>query len=316
MVLEYDISPDHRRFRRPGRLAVWTAMFALVAIGLPGFIPGCDTAGIVDNGGDDDGGDLTDPGAPPVPEGDWYSPTVDTTWQWQLQPMTDGGQINTSYDVDVYDIDLFDVPDAVFDELRAAGRKVICYFSAGSYESFRDDASEFEPTDLGKLLEGYIHERWLDVRSDNVRRIMLARLDHAMARGCDGIEPDNVDGYANDTGLPLTADDQLAYNHFIAAEAHNRELAVGLKNDLDQIPELVDYFDFAVNEQCHEYDECDALQPFIDAGKPVFNAEYQTRFVNNPISRADLCADSQVRHLRTLVLPLDLDDSFRYSCER
>jgi hypothetical protein len=38
--------------------------------------------------------------------------------------------------------------------------------------------------------------------------------------------------------------------------------------------ELVAWFDLSVNEECHFYDECEQLQPFIDAGKPVLNAEY------------------------------------------
>ena len=253
-------------------------------------------------------------GGEPATDVDWYQPTVETTWQWQLQPDSDG-EINTSYDVEVYDVDLFDVSDAVIDELHAAGRRVICYFSAGSFEEFRDDADEFLPDDLGATLDGFEDERWLDVRSDNVRRIMLARLDHAAARGCDGVEPDNVDGYANDSGLPLTAEDQIEFNRFLAQEAHARGLSVGLKNDLDQIAELVEYFDFAVNEQCHEYDECELLQLFIETGKPVFNAEYDDPYVNNSTRRAELCESAMNNNLRTLILPLDLDDSFRFSCE-
>jgi hypothetical protein len=251
-----------------------------------------------------------DPDAPPVTGGDWFRPGVETTWQWQLQ-----GEINTGYDVDVYDVDLFDVPDAVIEELHQAGRSVVCYFSAGSFEGFREDSGEFETEDLGTPLEGFSDERWLDIRSANVHRIMRARLDLAAARGCDGVEPDNVDGFSNESGFPLTPTDQLAFNRFLANEAHRRGLAVALKNDLDQVPELVDYFDFSVNEQCHEFDECDALQPFIDAGKPVFNTEYESRFVNSPAERDALCEDARALQLRTLVLPLDLDDSFRFSCD-
>jgi hypothetical protein len=49
---------------------------------------------------------------------------------------------------------------------------------------------------------------------------------------------------------------------------------VGLKNDLDQIGDLVGDFDWALNEQCYEYSECDLLQPFINAGKAAFGVEY------------------------------------------
>ena len=255
-----------------------------------------------------------DPNVPPVTDGDWYRPGVATSWQWQLQAGA-GGEINTDYNVDVYDIDLFDVSEAQIQQLQDDGRKVICYFSAGSYEDFRADAGEFDPADYGNTLEGFEDENWLDIRSPNVHRIMLERLNLAVAKGCDGVEPDNVDGYLNPTGFDLTGTDQLAFNRFIANEAHTRGLAVALKNDLDQIPALIDYFDFAVNEQCHEFDECETNDPFINAQKPVFNAEYADRFRNDLEQQAAMCAAARARNLRTLVLPLDLDDSFRISCD-
>ena len=255
-------------------------------------------------------GESLDPDVPPVTQGDWYRPGVAATWQWQLQ-----GAVNTSYDVEVYDIDLFDALPAVTQELLGAGRRVICYFSAGSFEDFRPDADQFLATDLGNPLGDFPDERWLDIRSPNVHKIMRARLDIAVQKSCDGVEPDNVDGFTNDTGFPLTATDQLAFNRFLANEARMRGLAVALKNDLDQIPDLVAYFDFSVNEQCHEFNECDQLQPFITAGKPVLNAEYADQFVNDPAQRQTMCAAALVQNLRTLVLPIDLDDSFRFTCD-
>jgi len=81
---------------------------------------------------------------------------------------------------------------------------------------------------------------------------------------------------------------------------------------LEQIPDLVDVFDFAVNEQCHEFDECEVYAAFVDRDKPVFNAEYAQRFVDDPES---VCARSIALGLRTLLLPLDLDNSFRISCD-
>ncbi|GAL06248.1 endo alpha-1,4 polygalactosaminidase precusor precursor [Photobacterium aphoticum] len=67
----------------------------------------------------------------------------------------------------------------------------------------------------------------------------------AVQKGCDGVEPDNVDGYKNNTGFDLTADDQLTFNRLLANEAHARNLSIGLKNNVEQVPELVTYFDFA-----------------------------------------------------------------------
>ncbi len=264
------------------------------------------------DGGDGTGvDDVVDPGLPAaITDGQWYRPTVAVTWQWQLQ-----GEVNTGYSVDLYDIDLFDSPATLIQELQAAGRRVICYFSAGSFEPFRSDASSFQPAELGSVLEGFSDERWLDVRSSNVLEIMKGRLDLAVQKGCDGVEPDNMDGYQNPSGFPLTAGDQLLFNRRIANEAHLRNLTVGLKNDLDQIAALLAYYDFSVNEQCHEFTECDLLTPFVTDGKPVFNAEYAAVFVSDAAERARICTRSGVLNLRTLILPLDLDDSFRLSCD-
>jgi hypothetical protein len=85
-----------------------------------------------------------------------------------------------------------------------------------------------------------------------------------------------MDGYSNPSGFALTAADQLAFNQRVAALAHSLGLAVGLKNDLEQVAPLQPGFDFAVNESCREYDECAMVSPFIAAGKPVFHVEYAT----------------------------------------
>jgi hypothetical protein len=99
-------------------------------------------------------------------------------------------------------------------------------------------------------------------------------MDRCVRKGFDGVEFDNVDGYQNDTGFPLTGADQLRYDVFLANQAHRRGLTAFLKNDLGQIAKLVGYFDAALNEQCHQYHECAALDTFVDAGKPVFGVEY------------------------------------------
>jgi hypothetical protein len=239
-----------------------------------------------------------------------WTPHVSDTWQWQLT-----GTIDTSYAVAVYDIDLFDAPDAVIATLHSQGRHVVCYFSAGSGENWRPDYASFAAADLGKPLDGWAGEKWLDTRSANVRAIMSARLDKASARGCDGVEPDNVDGYTNKPGFALTAATQLDYNRFLASAAHARGLKVALKNDVDQVAALAGSFDFAVNEQCNEYSECGAYSAFTGANKPVFNAEYKSKWHTSASARATLCTKARAQNLRTLVLPLALDDSFRYSCD-
>ena len=119
------------------------------------------------------------------------------TWQWQLQ-----GTVDTSVDVDIYDIDLFDVPASTIQLLKSQGRTVVCYFSAGSYEEWRSDAAAFGDALLGKPLAGWPGERWLDIRDigaadSTLAAIMRARLDLAQRKGCHAVEPDNIDAYQN-----------------------------------------------------------------------------------------------------------------------
>ena len=186
----------------------------------------------------------------------------------------------------------------------------MCYFSAGSHEAWRADAAAFPAEVIGAPLDGWPGERWLDVRAGAVRERMRERLDHARARGCDGVEPDNVDGYANRSGFPLTADDQLAFNRFLAAEAHARGLSIGLKNDLDQAAALEPVFDWALVEECLAHDECERLAPFVAAGKAVFHVEYA-----DAARAAEICAAPAARGFETLIKHVALD-GFRIACRR
>ncbi len=84
-----------------------------------------------------------------------------------------------------------------------------------------------------------------------------------------------MDAYSNDTGFPLTAADQLTFQPPGGRVGPRPGLAVGLKNDLEQVAQLEPAFDFAVNEQCHAYDECELLSPFVPGRQGgVFTVEY------------------------------------------
>ena len=228
----------------------------------------------------------------PVPcEGCW-APDPVTSWQWQLQDA-----IDTSVDVQMYDVDGFEVSGATVQELHDAGRAVVCYISAGSYENFRPDAGDF-PDSVKGASNGWPGERWLDIRKLRVLRpIMRARMDMCEAKGFDAIEFDLVDGYQNHTGFPLTGADQLRYDIFLANEAHKRGMSAVLKNDLGQVRDLLPYFDVALDEQCFQYHECDRLRPFVTAGKAVFTVEYKLELADFCTQAADLGFNSMKKKL-------------------
>jgi hypothetical protein len=202
----------------------------------------------------------------------WWKPPPGSTLQVQFD-----GDIDQSVQASVYDLDAFDTDAATVSSLHGAGRHVVCYVDAGTWEKWRPDAGLYPKEVKGKA-NGWPGERWLDVRRlDVLGPILGARLDLCAAKGFDAVEYDNVDGYANRTGFDLTAADQLTFDTWLADAAHARGLGVGLKNDLDQVPQLVSSFDFSIDEQCAQYKECDALSPFVAAGKPVFEIEYKLK---------------------------------------
>jgi hypothetical protein len=95
-------------------------------------------------------------------------------------------------DADVWDIDLFDNDPSTVTTLKAAGKLVICYFSAGTMEDWRDDVKDFPAADQGKVLPEWPNEKWIRTGSTKIREIMAKRIRLAADKGCDGIDPDNI----------------------------------------------------------------------------------------------------------------------------
>lgn len=201
----------------------------------------------------------------------WHPAPTTAPWQWQLQ-----GRIDTSIPASVYEVDGFTTAARTVRQLHSQGRKVICYLDVGSWESYRPDRKRFPKSVIGKRYQGFPDERWMDIRKISLLGPPLERrFDICQRKGFDAVEPDNDNGYSNDTGFPLTASDQLRFNRWVARQVHRRGMAVALKNDPEQARQLVGDFDFAVVEQCFQYHECGRFSPFVRAGKAVFEAEYE-----------------------------------------
>jgi hypothetical protein len=285
-----------------------TVLLVIIAIAV-GLGVGLNMGGS-DNGGD--GGNVPPTPPPPngtIPTGMW-KPVAGTTWNYELLNPVD----NISADAEVWDIDLFNNDIKAIGSLQAAGKKVLCYFSAGSYENWRPDKGDFQDSDLGNDLDGWPGERWLDTKSKNVRKIMQARLDMAVQKKCDGVEPDNVDAYDNENGLGLGEPDAVDFVKFLSKEAHSRNLSLALKNAGNIVPIVIDMVDYSVQEQCIEFDNCNQFTPFIRANKPVFHVEYpkgDSTSNNQLIPNQDqksICDNSAASGFSTIIKNIDLDD--------
>jgi hypothetical protein len=241
---------------------------------------------------------------PPVPCPGCWHPRLRTSWQWQLT-----GRIDLSVPAHMYDTDLFDTPRATVRALRARQRVAICYLDAGSWETWRPDAQRFPRALIGKPYQGWPGEWWLDIRQTaRLLPLMRWRLDRCTAKGFDGVELDNVDGYQSDTGFPLTAADQLRYNALLANEAHQRGLSVALKNDGDQVGTLLPYFDWALDEECFHDRWCGQLTPFLRAEKAVMDVEYR-------LAPGAFCGRANAMNINALSKRLELG-AYRVACRQ
>lgn len=231
-------------------------------------------------------------------EGLWQ-PAPGTTWQWQLSTVP----IDTSVDAEMFDID-YESDPATVAALHAQGRSVVCYLNVGAWEEWRPDADQFPAEVIGNDYEGWPGEKWLDIRRiDLLGPLMRARLDQCAASGFDGIEPDNMNGYQNDTGFPLTYADQLAYNLWLANEAHARGLSIGLKNTPEQVGDLLPHYDWALTESCFVQGWCEMMLPFIEEGKAVFAAEY----TESGITLDEFCPQARDLRISAILKHVALD---------
>jgi hypothetical protein len=226
-----------------------------------------------------------------------------SSWQIQLT-----GTLDTTVDVRTYVADA-DTSEAVIDALHAAGRIVICYFSAGTRESFRADAARFPGASLGDPLANYPNERWIDVRDPTVRAIMRDRVTAAQAAGCDGIEPSGLAGFLATTGLDFTRADQLDYDRWLAAVVHAAGLSIGfVENDAGLAADLLADFDWTIVWSCVDTG-CAAAGPFVAAGKAAFLVEYGDE------TRAPLvCPSARDLGLSAIIKRDGNLDAFRVGC--
>ena len=217
-----------------------------------------------------------------------WVPRPGLRWQVQLQ-----GKVRTNlcavpygksscvrpqvYDIDLYAKDGVTLNNTAVTAIHAAGAHAVCYVDAGTWEDWRPDASAYPASVLGAG-NGWPGERWVDIRDTGVLLpIVGARVAKCVRAGFDAVDFDNVDGYENHTGFPLTAAEQLTFNTDLAGIAHAAGLSVGLKNDVGQLTQLEATFDFAVNEQCAQYDECADYDGWTAARKAVVEIEYHLK---------------------------------------
>ncbi|MFE1585160.1 endo alpha-1,4 polygalactosaminidase [Streptomyces sp. NPDC058737] len=103
-------------------------------------------------------------------------------------------------------------------------------------------------------------EAFLDIRTADKRERIAAKvgtwIDGCADKGFQAVEPDNYDSYTR-AGELLDASDAQGLIKLLAERAHSDGLAIGQKNTVELAPNREENgLDFAVAEECGEWDEC------------------------------------------------------------
>jgi hypothetical protein len=241
--------------------------------------------------------------ASPVPAPQWWRPAAADIVQWDIQLSTPPEARDVPEGLDLIILDLFDTPKATVKALQKRGIRVVCYLNAGAWEDWRDDADDFPRHLLGAKYEGWHGEKWLDIRHPDLRPLLLARLDLCRDKGFDGVDPDNINGFENKTGFPIISAKQSTFNRWLAGAAHERGLAIGLKNTTRLAPALVADYDWILTESCVAEKWCQQTNPFRSMNKPVLAIEYPKE---SGIDVKAACRDPANRGIRLLFKGLAL----------
>ncbi|WP_405689795.1 endo alpha-1,4 polygalactosaminidase [Streptomyces sp. NBC_01185] len=157
----------------------------------------------------------------------------------------------------------------------AAGLYNVCYVNAfqtqpGALEWWQDAHPDLLLRDEdGKPI---IDEGWDEVLLDTstpAKRTRLAEIVGEWIDGCEesgfqAVEPDNLDSFERSKGR-LTAAHNAAFATALAERAHGDGLAIGQKNTTDLLDRHTAIgFDFAVAEECAQFDECGAYTEAYD----------------------------------------------------
>jgi hypothetical protein len=197
----------------------------------------------------------------------------------------------------------------VIRQLHNAGRIVICYFSGGTMEDFRQDAPQFPAESLGMPLADYPDERWIDVRHPAVRAIMQERIATADRIGCDGVHASGLAAFDSATGFNFKRPDQLDYNRWLADTAHALGLSIGLVDgDASLSQDLLAHFDWRIVFDCLAND-CATAAPFTTARKPALLIAY-----GDESRVAEVCPKAKGLGLSAIIKRSARLDAFRVGC--
>lgn len=207
-----------------------------------------------------------------------------------------------------------DVEIVVRDRLSPAPEEVyaVCYVNA--FQTQPDELADWPDELILKDADGepvfdpdWPDEALLDTSTDDNREaiedIVTPWIQECAGAGFQAVEFDNLDTYARSDGA-LTLQNNLDLAEDLVEVAHEAGLAAAQKNAAEDAAALRDEaeFDFAVAEQCAEFDECELYEDVY--GDRVIAIEYDSA-IFRAACREDRMPRSAVLRDRDLTSPDD-----------
>lgn len=243
---------------------------------------------------------------------DYYKPQIGDSFEWRLDSIS-LSEVN-QYSCKIIDIDAFTASKELVAAFHAKGIKVIAYISVGTLETYRPDSNLLPSEVVGNIYPDWPDERFLDLRQiEKLKPFITSRFDMIKAKGFDGIEPDNIDIYGEQTDFNLSLNDSKFFCEWIIEEAHNRGLSIGQKNTEELVPLLYKKFDWALTENAFHQNTQNYYSSYISAGKPVFSAEY-TDYMDILHFNTFVCNKAKQLKYFTFLKHLDLNQ-WTYECK-
>ncbi len=196
-----------------------------------------------------------------------WEPRAGLRWQIQLT-----GDFRTNATANVYDLDAYRTAEQTVTELHALGRQTMCHLDVGVSDLTVPDAGRLRGPVLGTTAGPGL--RWLDIRRwADIGPVLADRVALCHGKGFDAVDADYGYGYAAETGFPLTASDQVAYDRKVADLVHSLGMAVTVRTPPALAAQIEPLVDFTVVNDCFRSASCHDYFVYIDANKAVFDVE-------------------------------------------
>lgn len=277
------------------------------------------------------------PPPPPPPPGTWWVPPQVAEWQWYLagkvsNPPTnlqlgDGSKTYlgaTAPNTTIIDVDGINNTAADVAELHSLGYHVICYMEVGTagnyggaYTTYYNELSA--AGDLGNKLSGY-PEKFININAPSAVSIVESIInDQCAGKGFDAVETDldeTFGGNEGNTGFTITQANEVSYLTTLSSYMHSLDLG-WIAKDVDDtgsqsfVNSVEPMADAVITEQCQQYGTCSLLQPFVNAGKAVFDAEYTDEGGKSPSS---FCPTANAENFNAVNFDGSLDGKTRTPC--